>query len=222
MDPRALAIVTGANGNLGSAVVARLSAAGMRVARGERTSLRLDDAFETALDLSRGDSAIAAFEALTAHAGPLVAVVHTVGTYRGGQSVVDASRAVFVELFETNVLTTLHVLQAALRIMLPQKRGRIAVVASADALLGPPNQAAYAASKAAQLRMVESAAAEAKPHGVGVNAVLPGTMDTPQNRAAMPNADRSAWLQLDDVANVLAHLVSAESTALQGQALRLG
>lgn len=221
MDQRALAIVTGANGNLGSAVVTRLAAAGFRVARAERTHLRLEGAFEAPLDLGRAGSANAAFEALAAQTGPLLAVVHTVGIYRGGVSVVDATRAEFTELFETNVVTTLHVLQAALRIMLPQKRGRIAVVASSDALLGPAKHAGYAASKAAQLRLVESAAAEAKAHGVGVNAVLPSTMDTPQNRAAMPDADRSAWLQLSDVANVLAYLVSTESSALQGQALRL-
>jgi NAD(P)-dependent dehydrogenase (short-subunit alcohol dehydrogenase family) len=69
--------------------------------------------------------------------------------------------------------------------------------------------------------VVESAAAEARSFGVRINAVLPGTMDTPQNRATMPDADRSSWLQLHDVADVLTYLVSNGSAAVHGQAITL-
>jgi NAD(P)-dependent dehydrogenase (short-subunit alcohol dehydrogenase family) len=216
-----LAIVTGASGNLGRAVVTRLHAAGLRVARVGRSSLELDDELVCAIDLADGASVAHAFTQLSERAGPLVALVHTVGVFRGGHTVIDTPDAEFLELFQTNVLTTLHALQGALKVMQPHRRGRIAVVVSSDASLGPAERAAYAASKAAQLRVVESAAAEAAVHGISINAILPGTMDTPQNRAAMPQADRSTWLQLSDVANVLAYLVSPESTALCGQALRL-
>jgi NAD(P)-dependent dehydrogenase (short-subunit alcohol dehydrogenase family) len=58
-------------------------------------------------------------------------------------------------------------------------------------------------------------------HGIAVNAVLPSTMDTPQNRAAMPNANFASWLQLSDVAKVLAQLISSESGPINGQAIRL-
>jgi NAD(P)-dependent dehydrogenase (short-subunit alcohol dehydrogenase family) len=221
MSNARLAIVTGANGNLGRAVVARLGESGLRVARVERSALHLGDELECKLDLADEPSVARAFAQTVERAGPLVAVVHTVGAFRGGSSLIDTSDADFVDLFNTNVMTTLHVLQAALKVMLPQKLGRIAVVASRDATSGAAQRAAYAASKAAQLRVVESAAAEAEPYGVAINAVLPGTMDTPQNRAAMPLADRSGWLHLRDVANVLAYLVSPESAAIQGQALRL-
>jgi NAD(P)-dependent dehydrogenase (short-subunit alcohol dehydrogenase family) len=221
MSPTALAIVTGASGNLGRAVLARLSTTGLRIARVEHTSLHLDDELVCPIDLADSDSVGRAFAEASARSGPLAAVVHTVGEYRGGQTLVDTPDADFLELYRTNVLTTVHVLQAALKLMQPQRQGRIAVVAGSDALLGPAAHSAYAASKAAQLRVVESAAAEAKLHGIAINAILPGTMDTPKNRAAMPAADRSAWLQLSDVANVLAFLVSPESAAIQGQALRL-
>ena len=81
---------------------------------------------------------------------------------------------------------------------------------------------AYGASKAAQLRMIESAAAELRGQGVTLNAVLPTTMDTPQNRAAMPTADRSSWLSLAAVAEVLVFLVSPAASAIHGQAIALG
>jgi NAD(P)-dependent dehydrogenase (short-subunit alcohol dehydrogenase family) len=221
MTSQPLAIVTGATGNLGSAVVARLSASGMRVARVERAVLHLGEEFDCELDLSNGPSTARGFAEAARRSGGLASVVHTVGTYRGGRTVDDTPDSDFLELFQTNVMTTVHVLQAALAVMLPQGSGRIAVVASSDALAGPAKHAAYAASKGAQLRIVESASAEAKPRGIAINAVLPSTMDTPQNRVAMPQADPSRWLKLSDVANVLAYLVSPDSEPIHGQAIRL-
>ena len=221
MSNQPLVIVTGANGNLGRAVVARLADRGQRVARVERSVLHLGEEFDCELDLSNAPSVARGFAEAARRAGGLAAVVHTVGAYRGGQTLSETHDSDFLELFQTNVMTTVHVLQAALAVMLPQKSGRIAVVASADALLGAPRHSAYAASKGAQLRVIESAAAEARPHGIAINALLPSTLDTPQNRAAMPKADFSNWLALSDVANVLASLISPDSGPIYGQAIRL-
>ncbi|HET6334065.1 MAG TPA: SDR family oxidoreductase [Polyangiales bacterium] len=220
MPDQALAIVTGANGNLGHAVVSRLVADGFRVAQVERTRILLDGAEVAEVDLSNSASTRKAFE-LTTRGAKLQAVVHTVGTFRAGAPLVDAADEEFTELFQTNVMTTLHVVQAALAIMQPQKSGRIAVVASLDALQGVAKRAAYGASKAAQLRLVESAAADVKGTPITLNTVLPGTMDTPQNRAAMPKADPSKWLRLEEVANVLAYLVSDAASGIHGQSIRV-
>jgi len=216
-----LAIVTGASGNLGSAVVSRLTASGYRVARVERNVMHLAEEYDCEIDLSDRGSVTRAFAEAARRAGKLDAVVHTVGTFRGGQAVIETDAAEYASLFQTNVMTTVNVLQAALPIMHGQRDGSIAVVSARDALSGVKGHSAYAASKAAQLRVIESAAAEARSFGVRVNAVLPGTMDTPQNRAAMPDADRSSWLQLRDVAEVLCYLVSPAAVAIQGQALTL-
>lgn len=218
---QALAIVTGANGNLGSAVVSRLSADGLRVAQVERSRLLLDGTVISELDLGDAASVRRAFAALPLAGARLQAVVHTVGTFRMSGALPEAPDADFVELFQINVMTTVHVIQAALSLMLPQGFGRIAVVASVDALAGAAKRAAYSASKAAQLRVVESSAAELRGTNVTLNAVLPNTMDTPQNRAAMPKADPSKWVTLAEVADVLAFLVSERASAVSGQALRV-
>ena len=221
MTQPAFAIVTGANGNLGSAVVSRLSADGLRVAQVERSRIVLDGAPVAELDLADGASVRRAFAALPLSGSKLQAVVHTVGTFRAGSALPDASDQDFEELFQINVMTTVHVIQAAVSIMVAQRSGRIAVVASIDALAGVAKRAAYGASKAAQLRVVESTAAELRGTGITLNAVLPGTMDTPQNRAAMPKADPTSWVKLEEVADVLGFLVSERASAVHGQAIRV-
>lgn len=217
-----VAVVTGATGNLGGAVIARLGAAGAKVVAVERSRVRYRDAVVCEIDLGDAESTQRAFAALTSRFGRIDSVVHTVGTYRGGPSLVDTPQDDFTSLFATNVLTTANLLRATLRAMLAQGSGQIAVVASADALHAVPGHSAYGASKAAQLRMIESAAEELRGHAVTLNAVLPTTMDTPQNRAAMPNADRSSWVSLQAVADVLAFLVSPAALAIHGQAIRVG
>jgi len=217
-----VAIVTGATGNLGGAVVARLLAEGANVIAVERNRIRHREEIVCEIDLGSADSTRSAFAALTERFGRIDSVVHTVGTYRGGPSLIDTPDDDFTSLFATNVLTTANLLRAALRAMLAQGSGQIAVVGSADAVHAVAGHSAYGASKAAQLRMIESAAADLRGQRVTLNAVLPTTMDTPQNRAAMPNADRSSWVTLDAVAEVLVFLVSPAASAIHGQAIRVG
>lgn len=221
MPDRSLAIVTGVSGNLGSAVVRRLLADGYDVASVERSRVTFDGESLSDIDLAREHSTRAAFARVAALGLPVRAVVHTVGAFRQGSPLMAAHDADFDELYRTNVLTTLHVLQAALAIMIPHNAGRIAAVASLDALAGGANRAAYAASKAAQLRMIESAAAEVRGTAITVNTVLPGTMDTPANRAATPHVDPATWVRVDEVANVLAFLVSDAASGIHGQAIRV-
>ena len=217
-----VAVVTGATGNLGGAVVARLEAEGASVIAVERNRVRHRDEILCEIDLGSADSTQRAIAALTDRFGRIDSVVHTVGTYRGGPRLIDTPDDDFTSLFATNVLTTANLLRAAIRVMLAQGGGQIAAVGSADAVQASPGHSAYGASKAAQLRMIESAAAELRGQRVTLNAVLPTTMDTPQNRAAMPAADRSSWVSLEAVAEVLVFLVSPAASAIHGQAIRVG
>jgi NAD(P)-dependent dehydrogenase (short-subunit alcohol dehydrogenase family) len=221
MTQPSIDLVTGANGNLGSAVVQHLQDIGHRVAKVERGKLVVGDAALSDIDLGDRASVHRAFGALAAAGFALRAVVHTVGVFRSRGALVETPDLDFAELFQINVMTTVHVVQAALALMVPTNRGRIAVVASGDALAGRAKVAPYAASKAAQLRVIESVAQELRGSAVTINAVLPGTMDTPQNRAAMPDADPTGWVSLAEVAGVLAFLVSDAASGIHGQAIRV-
>ncbi|HKP63791.1 MAG TPA: SDR family oxidoreductase [Polyangiales bacterium] len=221
MQEPSITLVTGANGNLGRAVVQHLESSGLRVARVESGKLFIDAAALAEIDLGDPTSVRRAFGALVETGVSLAAIVHTVGVFRSGHSLPETPDADFVELFQTNVMTTVHVIQAALPLMLRAQRGRIAVVASLDALAGRARVAAYGASKAAQLRVIESAAQELRGSGITINAVLPSTMDTPQNRAALPDADPRQWVSPSEVASTLAFLVSDAASRIHGQAIRV-
>ncbi len=122
-------------------------------------------------------------------------------------------------LFDINVRTTLLCCRAVIPQMLRQGHGKLVNLASRDALAGSAGYSAYSASKSAVLRLTESLAAELKNSNINVNCILPGTIDTPQNRKAIPNGDYSKWVEPEAVANVLLFLVSEASGAINGAAL---
>jgi len=100
--------------------------------------------------------------------------------------------------------------------MLRQGRGKIINIGARPGLKGVANTAAYSASKSAVIRLTESMAAELKTQGVNVNCVLPGTMDTPDNREAMPNARHERWVLLEEVVHVIMFLASDAARAVHG------
>jgi NAD(P)-dependent dehydrogenase (short-subunit alcohol dehydrogenase family) len=220
MARQPVVLVTGASGNLGQAVCARLALVG-RVVRFERSRALVDGAELAPVDLGSASATRELMARVERELGGLDAVVHTVGTFRASGPVESWDSEALRFLFETNVVTSAHVLSAALAVMRPAGQGQVVMVASTAALRGGPGAAAYSASKAAELRLVESAAAELAGSRIGVTAVLPGTMDTPQNRASMPDADRSRWVTLEEVSEVIAFLASPAALTLSGQALRV-
>ena len=128
---------------------------------------------------------------------------------------VDAAQA----LWDANVRTTLVATDACLRPMRARRRGRIVSVAANAALRGGRNAAGYAMSKSAIVRWTESLAAEVKDEGITVNCVLPGTIDHPANRAAMPKADPATWASPAEVAAVILFLSSDEASGVTGAAI---
>jgi NAD(P)-dependent dehydrogenase (short-subunit alcohol dehydrogenase family) len=118
-----------------------------------------------------------------------------------------------------NLAPAFHLLRAALPPLLASGAGAFVEIVSLAAIGPQPGQAAYAASKAAALSLVLSAAEEVRGKGVRVNAVLPGTMDTEANRLAMPEADRSGWVSTDDVARAVLFLCSDEARSISGAAV---
>jgi NAD(P)-dependent dehydrogenase (short-subunit alcohol dehydrogenase family) len=103
--------------------------------------------------------------------------------------------------------------------MLARQQGKIVGVAARNGLQGGKNASAYSAAKSAVIRLTESLSAEVKASGINVNCILPGTIDTPQNREAMPNANHSRWVLPEDLANVILFLASDAARAVHGAAL---
>jgi NAD(P)-dependent dehydrogenase (short-subunit alcohol dehydrogenase family) len=215
-----VAIVTGASGSLGRAVAAALSSrewltigvdlAGEMPACGQA-------AFYGGVDLT--DSV--AVEQLVADINRLHGPVGGLANIAGGfhwQTVAEGDFATWHRLHALNLVTTL----TASRAVLPRLRvqgGAIVNVGAAAALKAASGMGAYAASKAAVARLTESLADEEKDHGVRVNAVLPSILDTPANRAEMPDADCSRWVAPDALAEVIAFLLSDGARAITGACL---
>jgi NAD(P)-dependent dehydrogenase (short-subunit alcohol dehydrogenase family) len=222
--PRA-AIVTGGTGALGRAVVKRLLAGGTKVAVSYRRadewrSLQAESGAEAPLFGFEADLADASRAAeLVAHArerlGLVDAVALVAGGWAGGTPFHEAPADEWTRMLRGNLDSAAHVCRAALPLLRAQG-GSVVAVGSRAAEQGGSGMAAYAVSKVALHALVRALAQENRAHGVRVNAVLPGTIDTPANRAAMKGADRSGWTPTERIAEVVAFLLSSESAATTG------
>ncbi len=223
-------IITGAVGNLGTATARCFQQSGAKTVLVDRSPDRVREAFKHianskdhllagGVDLTSVESIGKLVEQTLARFGRVDALVNTVGGYRGGKPVHEADLADWDFLFNVNVRTTLLCCRAVIPQMVKQQSGKIINVASRDGLSGSAGYAAYSASKSAVLRLTESLAAEQKVSNINVNCIMPGTIDTPQNRAAVPNGDFSKWVEPAAIAEVILFLASDASRAVNGAAL---
>ena len=143
--------------------------------------------------------------------GRLDAMVNTVGAYAGGVKLWELDTKVFDRMLSMNLLAGYALSRAAVLPMLKQKQGAIVNVAAKAALDHGAGAAAYAASKAAALAMVDSLAADVKGTGVRVNSILPSIIDTEPNRTAMPDANYATWPKPEDIARVILFLCSDDA-----------
>jgi NAD(P)-dependent dehydrogenase (short-subunit alcohol dehydrogenase family) len=215
------AIVTGAGGALGSAVASRLRADGGCVGatfRSDRGDLPADVP-AVAADLADEDAVARAFAELAARlGGPAEILVHCAGAYAGAP-LAQTSLQAWRRMLDANLTSAFLCVRAVLPAMCAAGWGRIVTVGSRAALRGDEEVAAYSASKGGLLRLTESAAAEGLSRGVTANCVLPGTIDTPDNRRAMPGADHRAWVPPAAIAEVCAFLCSDAAASVSGAAL---
>ncbi len=229
-----IAAITGGAGALGSALATTLVGKGYKVALfdRERSTDRLEalvnelgreNAHAHASDFATAESwskALAETKAALGGAPTHAALV--AGTWAGGAPLHEAKDdASYDLLMRTNVDTAYQALRALLPAMVDAKSGSIVVVGS-RAVERPwtsTGSAVYAASKAAVVTMAQAVAQEVLEHGVRVNAVLPSTMDTPANRAGMPDADFSRWVSLPSAASVIAFLLSDDARDVSGAAV---
>lgn len=218
-----IALITGAKGGLGTFVTRAVLEAGAKVAGVSRSIKQAD--FDhpnfTAYAAEVGDqrAAKAVVERIASTQGRVDIAIHLVGGFVMAGPVEETGDEVFDRMLDVNFRSALHVFGAVLPGMRREGWGRILAVGSRAAVEPVRHAGAYNAAKAALVSLVRTIAEENKGTGISANIVLPGTMDTPGNRAAMPEADPSKWVQPAQVASLLAYLASAEASQVTGAAI---
>ncbi len=225
-----VAMVTGASGNLGHAVAMLAQRGGAKTVLVDRDAKRLEGTFAAlagspdhllagGVDLMAPGALDGVVAQSAARFGRLDILVNAVGGFRAGQPVHETPLETWDMMLDLNLRTSVVAARAVTPLMLKQRYGKIVLVAARAALSGAATMAAYAAAKAAVVRLGESLAAEVRHSGINVNCVLPGTLDTPENRRDVPSADFTKWVSPDAVAEVILFLVSDGARAVHGAAV---
>jgi NAD(P)-dependent dehydrogenase (short-subunit alcohol dehydrogenase family) len=220
-------VVTGAAGNLGRAVAdaffgrgANLALVGRRreeLAKvyGGENERRL---FVTA-DLLDTDAVEAAVKTISARFDRIDVLCNVAGGFRMGPPVHETPDDLWQSMLDVNARTVINMARAVVPRMIAAGYGKIVNVAAMAALAGKAGMGAYSAAKSATIRLTESMAAELREHGINVNCVMPSIIDTPQNRAAMPDADPARWVTVEALADVIVFLASDAARAIHGAAV---
>lgn len=222
-------LITGAAGNLGQAAAELFVAKGAHLAlldlnenglRATRDLLPADaivNLYPT--DLIDPDSVAASVDKILADMGKLQVLANIAGGFTMGPMLHETPDKDWDFMFNLNARSVFNTCRAVVPHMLSQGGGHIVSVAARAATEGKAKMAPYCASKAAVISLTESLAAEHKFNNINVNCILPGTVDTPQNRADMPDADHSKWVAPIALAEVIAFLASDAASAVTGAAV---
>jgi NAD(P)-dependent dehydrogenase (short-subunit alcohol dehydrogenase family) len=213
-------LVTGANGGLGTSVTQAFLDAQATVVG---TSRKIEPseftrANFTAIsgDISKGAGAQRVVDETVSKFGRLDVLAHTVGGFAGGWSVADTDDAIFRRMFDLNLGATFYLLKAAVPVLRKSGNGRIIAIGSRAAVEPGVNVGAYSASKAAMVSLIKTVALENQDAAMTANVILPGTIDTPTNRKAMPDADFSKWVKPATVASLMVWLAGEAASDING------
>lgn len=223
-------MVGGASGNLGQTIARAFHAAGANLVLLDHGADRLPGLFPEiagsnehlllgSVDATDTGSAAAAVQKALDRFGRIDVLANTVGGYRAGTPVHETQIGTLDFMLNLNTRSAFILSQAVVPSMLERGSGKIVHTAARGGLSGGRNAAAYSMSKSAVIRLVESLAAELRHEGINANCVLPGTIDTPQNRKDMPNADHSRWVPPEALADVVLFLASSAAWAVNGAAV---
>ena len=222
------AIITGGTGGLGAAVTTRLLDGGWRVvvpwvAEEELARVQERDGLELVqadlFDQGAVEHVVAAAAGERQRA-PLRGLVNLVGGFAAGGRVHETPVEEFERQFRLNLRATYLMTQAVVARLLQDGTGGSIVCVGTRAALQPFRGAAgYISSKAAVLAFTSAVAVEYRDDGIRCNAILPSVIDTPGNRASMPDADFSRWVKPEEIAGVIAHLLSDDSSPTSGASI---
>ena len=223
-------MVTGAAGNLGAATARAFYQSGANMVLVDRSPDRLQKLFPelanssrhylaTSIDLNDAAGFEQSAKSAVDKLGRIDVLVNTAGGYRAGTPLHETPLEDWDFLMNLNARSIFTTCRAVIPHFLKQGSGRIVNVASRAATIGEANAAVYSVSKTAVVRLTESMAAELKDFNINVNCVLPGVIDTPANRQAMPEADHRRWVTVEALADVILFLASDYAGAINGAAV---
>jgi NAD(P)-dependent dehydrogenase (short-subunit alcohol dehydrogenase family) len=218
-----IALITGANGGLGTHVTKTLLDAGF-TAIGLSPKIKQSD-FDhpnfvaLAAEINSLDTAKKAVDTVLAKFGKIDVLAHLVGGFTGGQTIAEMDDATWQQMFDANLNSTFHLLRAVIPHMRAARGGRIITIGSRAAEDPGPKVGAYSASKAAVVSLIRTVALENKDLGITANVILPGTIDTPANRRDMPGADTSQWVQPSSIASLILWLAGDAGKDVTGAAI---
>jgi NAD(P)-dependent dehydrogenase (short-subunit alcohol dehydrogenase family) len=229
-DPKRVVLVAGGTGGLGRSVSLAFLGNGDRV---EATYRNADELAELeaaagensprltghAVDVTREEEVRALVARILERHGRLDALVNTVGGYGGGASLWEAEASLLDRMLALNLRSGWVLSRAVAPSMIERRRGAIVNVAARAAFDHAVGLAAYAASKAAAVALIDALAADLKGTGVRANSILPGVIDTPANRKAMPKADFSKWPRPEEIARVILFLCGDGARLISGAAI---
>jgi len=224
-----VAIVTGAAGNLGRAVVGALAEQGARVALVDLDAIALEaaraelaegaDAATFGADLIAPESVMNMVERVLARFGRIDILANIAGGFTMGPPLYETEDRDWDFMMDLNARTVFNCCRAVIPHMLIVGGGKIVNVSARAATEGKGRMAPYCASKAAVITLTQSLAAEHKRDGINVNCVLPGTIDTPENREAMPEQEHARWVPTAALADVILFLASEAARCVTGAAV---
>jgi NAD(P)-dependent dehydrogenase (short-subunit alcohol dehydrogenase family) len=223
-------VITGATGNLGTAVARKFMVSGAKMGFLERSPGKINILFPEAVnapdqylvqqvDVTNTDSMEEAANELLRKFGRIDILVNTVGGYRAGAPLYQTPIDILDFMLNLNTRSVFVSCQAFIPSMIENNYGKIVNISARSGLRGIRNAAAYSASKSAVIRLTESMSSELKHKGINVNCVLPGTIDTPQNRQTTPDADFNRWVSPESIADVILFLASDVASAIHGAAI---
>jgi NAD(P)-dependent dehydrogenase (short-subunit alcohol dehydrogenase family) len=213
-------LVTGANGGLGTYVTQAFLDAGAAVVgtspKIQQSAFNHPGFTAMAAAISTREDARALVDQVVGRFGRLDVVAHTIGGFAGGQSIADTDDETFQRMLDMNLYSLFHILRATIPPLRQCGNGRLIAIGSRAAVDPGAGVGAYSASKAAMVSLIRTVAVENKDAGLRANVILPGTMNTPANRKAMPKADFSKWVPPSAVASLITWLASEAGKEVNG------
>ena len=224
-------VITGGTGALGQMVTQAFLRAGARVT----VTYTLESEFDALKEKARArenllgiktnvldETSVKAMMQQAGRLGRIDVLVNTVGGFLDGVPIVKMALEQFEKMLALNLKSAFLCCKHVLPVMMQQKAGKIINIGSQGGLHGGEGISAYGASKAGLINFTQSLAAEGKRYNVTANAVIPGIIDTPANRQAMPNATFNDWVTPEALAQVILFLASEEAQTINGATIPVG